>query len=417
MSQPPINPLGQPQVPAAASPSGQPSVVKRLKTSSTGLFKRFITVPDKYPKMRYVYDTGIIALAAIAILSILLTASGNSLMLYALAPALALGALGVTLLISDILDSPKAKKIGEAITAIVVPIIVLAIAAGLIAGAFVASSGTMLVFANPMFVMGLITVGLYFMSLNKLTLDYFRREHLLRMEKKTQETAEPILVTPSADDAKKIAVEKKKDLSASARMEEHEASQRQDARHRRIGREAQGSFFYSSRNPEHRRSFGSLSRFKTKPSDAASTRPASISPPFKDDFQPYHFKDLRSSSFGSGASSAFTPIMPASSRSPNFSTGTVLHPEPVYPKGGKEPSIPRVSSSSRRSPRDRQDKQQQQQNQDEEQKQQSKKKSGKSNQSLKTPPPDGKSTANLSPSNPFSDGYDEREKRKHRKNK
>ncbi|WP_100934811.1 IncV family inclusion membrane protein [Candidatus Chlamydia corallus] len=412
MSNSPINPLGQPQVPAEPSPSRAPGIIKNLKTSSTGLFRRFITVPDRYPKMRYVYDIGIIALAAIAILSILLTASGSSIMLYALAPALVMGALGVSLLISDIMNSPKAKKIAERITAIVVPIIVLAIAVGLIAGAFAVSGGTMLVFANPMFIMGLITVGLYFMSLNKLTLNYFRTEHLLKTQKKTQETIDVLLDSPSPEDAKKIALESKSNLAADARRKKEEAAKRQDARHRHIHRRAQGSMSYS---PDHTGKHSPWhDGFPTKKSLDESQRPGSISPPFEGGSHPSRFEEFNQGPFtGSKTESSFIPITPGSPTPPSFPASSVIvHPEPIYPKD-RNSSIPRISSSSRRSSRDGQNKQQQQKDEDSNQdSKKSKKKSKKTSTSRTTPPP-GKSSPNkFDPKNPFSDGYDERENQK-----
>ncbi|SPN73578.1 hypothetical protein C10C_0409 [Chlamydia serpentis] len=422
MSHSPINPLGERQVPTTTPPQSS-RLGERLKTSSTGLFRRFITVPDRHPKMRYVYDIGIIAIAVISIISLLIATQGQGLMVYALIPALALGALGVTMLISDVIGTPKAKKVAEAMTAIIVPMIVLAIAAGLIAGACAVSGGTVLVFANPMFIMGLITVGLYFMSLNKLTLNYFRTACLIKEQRKTQNTVDPIILRPATvDDAKKVFSENKKDIAADAQRQRRDGGRRQDNRIRRVRRHSQGSIDFRSRgktattsSSEQKTNLDEFIRRNT--TGFGSTESILSSSP--------QLQERRSTLSNHSKMSLFMPIQPASS-SINFSIPNSVHPEPLHPSKEESSSSYRVTSSSRRSSRDSsrddRDEQGKQQQKENKNKKQSKKKGKKTDSSSKASSSRSSSPSlsptnpfyeSLSPSfdqnNPFSDGYDDRE--------
>lgn len=151
-----------------------------------GLLSRFLTAPDRHPKLRYVYDIAIIAISILCIVSIILWTQGSGLALFALAPALAIGALGVTLLVSDLAESPKSKEIADTVAAISLPFILTGTAAGLMFSA-VAVGGGALILANPMFLMGSMTLGFALMSLHKVTYNYLSNREQWQKQNKIKQ--------------------------------------------------------------------------------------------------------------------------------------------------------------------------------------------------------------------------------------
>lgn len=151
-----------------------------------GLLSRFLTAPDRHPKLRYVYDISIIAISILCIVSIILWTQGSGLALFALAPALAIGALGVTLLVSDLAESQKSKEIADTVAAISLPFILTGTAAGLMFSA-VAVGGGALILANPMFLMGSMTLGFALMSLHKVTYNYLSNREQWQKQNKIKQ--------------------------------------------------------------------------------------------------------------------------------------------------------------------------------------------------------------------------------------
>ena len=151
-----------------------------------GLLSRFLTAPDRHPKLRYVYDISIIAISILCIVSIILWTQGSGLALFALAPALAIGALGVTLLVSDLAESQKSKEIADTVAAISLPFILTGTAAGLMFSA-VAVGGGALILANPMFLMGSMTLGFALMSLHKVTYQYLSNREQWQKQNKIEQ--------------------------------------------------------------------------------------------------------------------------------------------------------------------------------------------------------------------------------------
>ena len=151
-----------------------------------GLLSRFLTAPDRHPKLRYVYDISIIAISILCIVSIILWTQGSGLALFALAPALAIGALGVTLLVSDLAESQKSKEIADTVAAISLPFILTGTAAGLMFSA-VAVGGGDLILANPMFLMGSMTLGFALMSLHKVTYNYLSNREQWQKQNKIKQ--------------------------------------------------------------------------------------------------------------------------------------------------------------------------------------------------------------------------------------
>ncbi|UFP07135.1 IncV family inclusion membrane protein [Chlamydia pecorum] len=176
-----------PQAPASSSVVSPQSggARERLQRHTQGIFQRFFTIPDRHPRMRVVFDIAIIALSLIAIISILAVTQGQGLLLYGLIPSALVGVFGVTLLISDLATSERLQRVADTATAILLPLIVLGIATALIASACLSAGGTALLLANPQFIMGVVTIGLFFISLSKVSCAHIKRE-LLDTTKKTR---------------------------------------------------------------------------------------------------------------------------------------------------------------------------------------------------------------------------------------
>ncbi|WP_080141366.1 IncV family inclusion membrane protein [Chlamydia suis] len=151
-----------------------------------GLLSRFLTAPDRHPKLRYVYDISLIAISILCIVSIILWTQGSGLALFAIAPALAIGALGVTLLVSDLAESQKSKDLADTVAAISLPFILTGTAAGLMFSA-VAVGGGALILANPMFLMGSMTLGFALMSLHKVTYQYLSNREQWQKQNKIEQ--------------------------------------------------------------------------------------------------------------------------------------------------------------------------------------------------------------------------------------
>ncbi|ANH78235.1 IncV family inclusion membrane protein [Candidatus Chlamydia sanziniae] len=360
MSQYPINPLYSPQR-AASVPSEQPKtegITQHLKTSSASRWNSFLTAPDRYPKLKYVYDICLIAIAIISIISILIATQGNGLLLYALIPGFIMGALGVTLLVSDIASTPKAKKIADIITALLLPIIVLGIAAVLIASAYFSAGGTALVFANPQFIMGFLTIGLFFLTLNKITLNYFRMEMLRKIQKKMESSAEPILATPKLKDKKKIDEEKKKDYASTAHRQQQNRIARRHARKKNVKHQTQALIHHG---PKTDRDNAVIIQPPSSDSDTDTTETKIIRSGDSPQTNRHNFSSRRHSDPSS--SSNFYPLDSSPSTHPgNFPTTTPFLSQP-FERTGFQKRI-RVTPSSRTSSSTKDSHQQKQQQED-----------------------------------------------------
>ncbi|MEF9519785.1 IncV family inclusion membrane protein [Chlamydia crocodili] len=248
----PIDPLGQSHrpVPKSQIPTPHTGIGSRIRTSSTGFFGRLLSLPDRNPKMRYVFDIGIIAIAVISIIGILVASQGQGLLLFGLIPGFIFGALGVTMLISDVANTPRSQKIADTITAVLLPFILLGIASALIASAYFTAGGSTLILANPQFLMGFMTIGLALVSLSNVTFQHFKTEALIKAQQKVIEVSEQSITptTPSEKDVKRVSQERRRDHAADARREREDQETRTHTRQRHISRSSQGVLQHRSRN-------------------------------------------------------------------------------------------------------------------------------------------------------------------------
>ncbi|WP_366223736.1 IncV family inclusion membrane protein [Chlamydia buteonis] len=248
----PLDPLGQShqpiprnQVPASHTGSG-----KRIGATSIGFFGRLLSLPDRNPKMRYTFDIGIIAIAISSIIGILVASQGQGLLLFGLIPGFIFGALGLTMLVSDIANTPKSQKIADTITAVLLPFILLGIASALIASAYFTVGGSTLILANPQFLMGFMTIGLALVSLSKVTFQHFKTQALIKAQQKVIDISEQSITpnVPSERDVRRVSQERRRDFASEARREHEDQENRTHTRHRHISKNSQGVLHHTFRN-------------------------------------------------------------------------------------------------------------------------------------------------------------------------
>lgn len=312
-----------PQAPASSSVVSPQSggARERLQRHTQGIFKKFFTIPDCHPKMRVVFDIAIIALSLIAIISILAATHGQGLLLYGLIPSALVGMFGVTLLISDLATSERLQRVADTATAILLPLIVLGIATALIASACLSAGGTALLLANPQFIMGVVTVGLFFISLSKVSCAHIKRE-LLDTTKKTETISRAVSPVPSLKDAKKIAEERKTPLSQKDMSRRHfDTEARKHRRSRETLKRSQGGVSSEDiQRPQESSSPRGSSDSSFSSSSIYCTPPGSPVSPYA---TPIPIAELQQES-----SSSFAPIDPAPVTSSNVQ---IVVPTPVYP--------------------------------------------------------------------------------------
>jgi len=312
-----------PQAPASSSVVSPQSggARERLQRHTQGIFKKFFTIPDRHPKMRVVFDIAIIALSLIAIISILAATHGQGLLLYGLIPSALVGVFGVTLLISDLATSERLQRVADTATAILLPLIVLGIATALIASACLSAGGTALLLANPQFIMGVVTVGLFFISLSKVSCAHIKRE-LLDTTKKTETISRAVSPVPSLKDAKKIAEKRKTPLSQKDMSRRHfDTEARKHRRSRETLKRSQGGVSSEDiQRPQESSSPRVSSDSSCSSSSIYCTPPGSPVSPYA---TPIPIAELQQES-----SSSFAPIDPAPVTSSNVQ---IVVPTPVYP--------------------------------------------------------------------------------------
>lgn len=223
----------------------KPQFTHRVSQKSSFL-EKLISLPDRHPCMRYIYDITIIAIAIIAIVSILAASQGRGLLLFGLIPGLVLGALGLAMLISDVAQTKKAKKIADTLTAIFLPFTLLGIASLLFASAFVASGGSILIVANPLFLMGVLAISLTLISLHQVTFQHFKTEALIKEQKKIAQFIHqsPTALGPSQQhlsDEKLLAVKRKNPISTTSKHIYQSQQKRLAARQKRVRQKCQGN--------------------------------------------------------------------------------------------------------------------------------------------------------------------------------
>ncbi|MBX6680451.1 IncV family inclusion membrane protein [Chlamydia gallinacea] len=239
---------------SAPNPKSQ-TMYGRLPKPSNPL-ERLISLPDRYPCMRYVYDITIIAIAIIAIVSILIVSQGQGLLLFGLIPGFVLSTLGLAMLISDAASTSKAQKIADTLTAIFLPFILLGMASLLLATASVASGGSILIVANPLFSMGVMTIGLSLISLHKVTFQHFKTEALIKEQKKisqfTDQSSTPLGPSKQYLSDEKLLTTERKSPASIKSQQTHQAQQaRLAARQKRIRHSSQGNIVLHKKNSIH----------------------------------------------------------------------------------------------------------------------------------------------------------------------
>ncbi|EPP37070.1 hypothetical protein BOKEGFJH_00108 [Chlamydia avium] len=233
-------------------PRHQTIIGDRPSTAPSSLLNRLLSLPDRKPCMRYVYDITILALAVIAIIGILVASHGQGLLLFGLIPGFVLGTLGLAMLVSDIAQTPRAQKIADTLVAVCLPFILLGIASALLASAFIASGGSILIVANPLFIMGIMTIGLSLISLHKVTFQHFKTEALVKQQQKiirfADQPSAPLGVSKTIKDEKLLAKKRNKQISESAKYTRRSQQARLASRRQRLHKCHQGNIWLPRRS-------------------------------------------------------------------------------------------------------------------------------------------------------------------------
>lgn len=171
---------------SANSPSSAPSLIP----SPTRLGHKLIHLMETSPAVRLTVDITIIAVGILSIVSMIMFTGGQGLLLFFLIPPFIISAIGLTMLVSDIssmLKSQRLQFIADAIVAVVTPFLLLGVAAALGAIATIATAGTALLFANPLFSLSMIATGLAMVSLRKITFSFFSTYAQIKKQEQLQE--------------------------------------------------------------------------------------------------------------------------------------------------------------------------------------------------------------------------------------
>lgn len=176
-----------------------------LRETVQGLGHKFIQLMETNHVARLAMTILVITAGILSIVSIIMFAGGQGLVLFFLIPSFIITALGLTMLLTDIASMIKNQKlqyIAEAIVAIATPFLLLGVAAALMTIATAASGGSALVFANPLFSFSMISTGLSLISLRKITFQFFfthAQVQKLKLDQHKQQPDAEESTTPSLD--------------------------------------------------------------------------------------------------------------------------------------------------------------------------------------------------------------------------
>lgn len=150
------------------NPSSE-STRSKIKNTVKGSLHKILSLPDKQPKLRVVFDIAIIALAIIAMISMLLTSGISGPMFFAIVPLMGFMGLGVALLISDTVKNKKVQRIAEKVAAAIVPLIILGSGAAFITAGVLAVPTSAAFLGTPQFILGIVISSLAIVALKNIT--------------------------------------------------------------------------------------------------------------------------------------------------------------------------------------------------------------------------------------------------------
>lgn len=145
------------------------STISKIKNTVKGSVHKILSLPDKHPKLRIIFDIAIIALAIIAMVSILLTSGISGPMFFAIVPLMGFAGLGIALLISDTVKNKKVQRIAEKVAAAIVPLIILGSGAAFITAGVLAVPTSAAFLGTPQFILGVVISSLAIVALKNIT--------------------------------------------------------------------------------------------------------------------------------------------------------------------------------------------------------------------------------------------------------
>lgn len=146
------------------------STVSNIKNVIKGNFQKILALPDKYQKLRIVFDIAIIALSIISMISILLTTGLGGPIFFAIVPLIGFMGLGFALLISDTVKNKKVRDISEKITAFAIPLIILGSGIAFITAGVLSIPTSAAFLGTPQFILGITISGLALTALKNITI-------------------------------------------------------------------------------------------------------------------------------------------------------------------------------------------------------------------------------------------------------
>lgn len=221
------------------------SVYKRPSVVKPSLISRILSLPDRHPRVAFAFDITILALAIISMVAILIVTQGQGVLLFALIPGIVLGAFGIYMLVSDIgkHGSEKLKRVIDTVAAVVTPFLLLGIASCMLLAACALSGGGALLLIHPFFVMGMVTMGVSLITLNRVTYAHFR-DRAIEESKKTKALSNEYF--PDLNNRTKRRKIRKEFEKTAARRELRLRAERANKRLTRIEKNSQGTFSSSS---------------------------------------------------------------------------------------------------------------------------------------------------------------------------
>lgn len=221
------------------------SVYKRPSVVKPSLISRILSLPDKHPRIAFAFDITILALAIISMVAILIVSQGQGILLFALIPGIVLGAFGIYMLVSDIgkHGSEKLKRVIDTVAAVVTPFLLLGIASCMLLAACALSGGGALLLIHPFFVMGMVTMGVSLITLNRVTYAHFR-DRAIEESKKTKALSNEYF--PDLNNRTKRRKTRREWEEAEARRELRLRAERANKRLTRAEKSSQGTFSSSS---------------------------------------------------------------------------------------------------------------------------------------------------------------------------
>lgn len=185
--------------------------MSNVKNTVKGKIQTILSLPDKYPKLKIVFDIGIIALSIIAMVSVILTSGLSGPMFFAIVPLIGFTSFGIALLISDTVKNKTVKNIAEKVAALAIPLIILGSGVAFITAGVLAVPASAAFLGTPQFILGTIISGLAIIALKNITIPkLFTKKTQTHIKKNRSITTNKTSKNNASEKTEKIINQRKK---------------------------------------------------------------------------------------------------------------------------------------------------------------------------------------------------------------